>query len=361
MATEDIHSLVILLISVVAIIAISRLARIGRLSFRYTIGWIAVFVVSLLAAPRIGLIGAAGNWLRLSPASAYAVAALLLLAAISIQLSISISGAQEQTRTLCEQVALLALERETSQTRHGVNRHHGLRVLALIPAFNESKSISAVISEVLGAGFEILVVSDGSTDETASIARRMGVPVLEFPINLGVGAALRGGFRYACAHGYDAVVQVDADGQHRAGDLGSLVEVAAGGHHMVIGSRFLSNDTSMRVGMTRRIAMVILASLATRATGTRITDASSGFRCITQPLLGEFARNFPATYLGDTYEALLAAGRGRYRVCEVPTAMNARTAGESSASTLVAMSRSIRAVLVGLLRFHVRVAPYSPQ
>lgn len=359
MTTEDIHSLVILLISVVAIIAVARLARIGRLSFRYTMGWITVFIVSLLAAPRIGLLGAIGEWLRLSASSTYAVAALLLLAAISIQLSISISGAQEQTRTLCEQVALMALERDPSASSS--RAHHGLRVLALIPAFNESKSISSVIAEVQSAGFDILVVSDGSTDGTASIARGMGVPVLEYPINLGVGAALRGGFRFACAHGYDAVVQVDADGQHRTSDMESLVEVASNGYHMVIGSRFLSDDTDMHIGITRRLAMVVLARLASRATGTRITDASSGFRCISQPLLGEFARNFPATYLGDTYEALLSAGRGRYRVCELPTAMNARMAGESSASTMVAMSRSVRAVLVGLLRFHVRVAPFAQQ
>lgn len=232
-------------------------------------------------------------------------------------------------------------------------------VLVLIPAFNEEKSIGNVISNVLKNGYQMLVISDGSSDDTANIARKFGVPVLQFSSNLGVGAALRAGFRYANSEGFRYVVQVDADGQHDASQISNLVSAAKNGDfHLVIGSRFRSKETSMNISPIRRLAMWILATLASRAAGTRITDASSGFRCIAQPLLGEFARNFPCSYLGDTYEALISAGHGRYRIHEVAASMSPRQAGVSSASQFRAFGLTIRAALVGILRFHVRINRY---
>jgi glycosyltransferase involved in cell wall biosynthesis len=232
-------------------------------------------------------------------------------------------------------------------------------VLVLIPAFNEEKSIRNVISDVLGNGYQLLVISDGSSDNTADIARSLGVPVLKFSSNLGVGAALRAGFRYANTEGFRYVVQVDADGQHDASQIVNLVSVAKQGNfHLVIGSRFLSPETSMKISLIRRLAMWILATLASRAANTKITDASSGFRCISQPLLGEFAKNFPSSYLGDTYEALISAGLGGYRITEVAASMAPRQAGTSSASQIRAFGLTVRAALVGLLHFHVRINPY---
>lgn len=232
-------------------------------------------------------------------------------------------------------------------------------VLVLIPAFNEEESIGNVISDVLRSGYQLLVISDGSSDNTVDVARSFGVPVLQFSSNLGVGAALRAGFRYANAEGFKYVVQVDADGQHDASQIINLVSAAKQGNfHLVIGSRFRSSETSMEVRPIRRLAMWILASLASRAADTKITDASSGFRCISQPLLGEFARNFPSSYLGDTYEALISAGHGGYRITEVAASMAARRAGTSSASQIQAFGLTVRAALVGLLRFHVRINPY---
>jgi len=232
-------------------------------------------------------------------------------------------------------------------------------VLVLIPAFNEEVSIGNVITDVLNNGYQLLVISDGSSDNTVEVARSFGVPVLQFSSNLGVGAALRAGFRYANVEGFQYVVQVDADGQHDASQIINLVSVAQqGSFHLVIGSRFRSTETSMKVSLIRRSAMWILASLASRASGTKITDASSGFRCISQPLLGEFAQNFPSSYLGDTYEALISAGLGGYRITEVAASMAARQAGTSSASQIRAFGLTVRVALVGILRFHVRINPY---
>jgi len=232
-------------------------------------------------------------------------------------------------------------------------------VLVLIPAFNEEASIGSVITDVLSNNYQLLVISDGSSDNTVEVARSFGVPVLQFSSNLGVGAALRAGFRYADTEGFRYVVQVDADGQHDASQIVNLVSAAEQGNfHVVIGSRFRSNETSMKVSPIRRLAMWILATLASRAANTKITDASSGFRCISQPLLGEFAQNFPSSYLGDTYEALISAGLGGYRITEVAASMAPRQAGTSSASQIRAFGLTVRAALVGLLRFHVRINPY---
>lgn len=107
---EIVHSILILLGTSTAIFLISRLARLGRLSFRYTIGWLLVFALSLLSAPLLPFMDLASRNLRLNPASVFAVAALVLLVMISVQLSISISGLQEQVRQLNEDTALLRLQ-----------------------------------------------------------------------------------------------------------------------------------------------------------------------------------------------------------------------------------------------------------
>ena len=114
-------------------------------------------------------------------------------------------------------------------------------VLVVIPAFNEERSISGVVQAVKGAGHDMVVVSDGSSDGTVAECRRIGAPVLQLPFNLGVGGALRTGFQYACRRGYAAIVQVDADGQHDPGQILELIRAAnETGADLVLGSRFRS-------------------------------------------------------------------------------------------------------------------------
>jgi len=228
--------------------------------------------------------------------------------------------------------------------------------LVIVPAYNEAASIEGVIEGLLFHQFAVLVVSDGSSDATCDIARSMGVRVLDLPINLGVGGALRAGFRFAVKEKYTAVVQVDADGQHPAHEIVNLITAANDKHaQLVIGSRFLSNGTSMDVGFIRRLVMRILANSSSRATGTTITDTTSGFRIITQPLLAKFAQSFPTNYLGDTYEAVVAAGRAGYKVVEIPAAMRERMAGESTASIGQSVRFTIKGLVVALLRLHQRI------
>ncbi len=229
-------------------------------------------------------------------------------------------------------------------------------VLVVIPAFNEAANISNVLTEVINAHWPLLVINDGSTDQTAAICRSMSVSVLNLPINLGVGGALRAGFKYAVEHNYQAVVQIDADGQHPVNLIGSLVEHAQKEDaHLVVGSRFLSENTTMTISHIRKIAMRILATTASRASRVKITDATSGFRIITEPLLTEFSVNFASNYLGDTYEAIVAAGRAGYRVREIPAPISPRLIGESTASTRQAFLLTLKCCFVYLFHFHLRI------
>lgn len=234
------------------------------------------------------------------------------------------------------------------------------QILVLVPAFNEAGSVAKTVRELVALGFDVLVIDDGSTDESACVARSSGALVLQIPFNLGVGGALRAGFQHACRHGYEAVIQVDADGQHPADQIVDLIN-EANSHdcHMVIGSRFLSDSTTMRVGSIRRIPMRLLANSASRATGVSITDATSGFRLIKQPLLGEFSQSFPSYYLGDTYEALISAGKAGYSIREIPAALHAREVGESSASIPQAVKFVIKCLLVVALRIHFSIRPFT--
>lgn len=225
-------------------------------------------------------------------------------------------------------------------------------VLVVIPAFNESKSIGRVVEQVTACGFQALVVNDGSIDDTADVARVRGAHVVSLPLNTGVGGALRCGFRYAVESGFTAVIQCDADGQHLPSHLTDLVDATnRTGAHMMIGSRFGSENTTHDPKLLRRFAMWSLSKVAQRATKHKITDSTSGFRLIRQPLLGELAVNLPAYYLGDTFETVVVAGRAGYHVEEIGVAMAPRSHGTSSSGnfrSIVLIGKVLTTVLLGI-------------
>ncbi len=225
-------------------------------------------------------------------------------------------------------------------------------VLVVIPAFNESKSIGRVVEQVTACGFQTLVVNDGSIDDTADVARVRGAHVVSLPLNTGVGGALRCGFRYAVESGFTAVIQCDADGQHLPSHLTDLVDATnRTGAHMMIGSRFGSENTTHDPSLLRRFAMWSLSKVAQRATKHKITDSTSGFRLIRQPLLGELAVNLPAYYLGDTFETVVVAGRAGYYVEEIGVAMAPRLHGTSSSSnfrSVLLIGKVLTTVLLGI-------------
>ena len=229
-------------------------------------------------------------------------------------------------------------------------------LLVLVPAFNESLNIGIVLRDLSLHGYNTLVINDGSSDDTAAIVRNLDIPILDLPYNLGVGGALRAGFQYAVRNGFSAIVQIDADGQHPVGHISDLISAANDTKaHLVLGSRFLSGNDLMQINIIRRITMKMLARSASKATGVRITDSTSGFRLIRNPLLEKFSRNFATNYLGDTYEALIASGRSGYQVCEIPAPITERLHGVSSSSSLKSIGQTLKVVTVALLKLHTKI------
>jgi len=232
------------------------------------------------------------------------------------------------------------------------------KLLLLVPAFNEERNIFEVVVRAISSGFDVLVVNDGSTDDTSVIASRAGARVISLPFNLGVGVALRCGLLFAVRNGYQVVAQCDADGQHPPEEVRTLLtELKTSGADMVLGSRFRDSDQlTMKVSSLRRLIMRLLARSASKACRTRITDSTSGFRVFGEPLLTELSTKMPSYYLGDTYEVLVAAGRAGYKVREIPVRFLDRQHGVSSASSVYAARQTIKALLTVLLRVNVKLA-----
>lgn len=204
------------------------------------------------------------------------------------------------------------------------------RTLVVLPALNEQDSVAAVIAEVRSAlpGVSFLVVDDGSSDNTAEVARAAGAEVASLPFNLGVGGAMRLGFSYALANGFDNVVQVDADGQHDPASVHSLIE-ALDSADLVLGARFAGTG-DYEVRGPRRWAMRALATILSRIAGTTLTDTTSGFKASGPKAVRLFATHYPAEYLGDTIEALVIAARADCVIAQVPVAMRPRAGGVPS-------------------------------
>jgi glycosyltransferase involved in cell wall biosynthesis len=227
------------------------------------------------------------------------------------------------------------------------------RVLLVIPAFNEGPSVGDVVQAGRGLGYDVCVVDDGSVDDTAARAAAAGAHVLHLPVNLGIGGALRCGFRWALENGYATVVQVDADGQHDPAQVGVLLGVMSESEaDMVVGSRFAAGAGEYPVGIARRLAMRVLSARVRRVAGVRVLDSSSGFRAIRRPLLDRFAADYPVEYL-DSVEALIEAGRAGARIIEHPITMTVRSHGRGSAGAMASLWYVVR-VLVAIELQHKR-------
>ncbi|GEL45184.1 glycosyltransferase family 2 protein [Cellulomonas hominis] len=229
------------------------------------------------------------------------------------------------------------------------------RMLVIVPAWNEQATVAAVVAELLDAvpGADVLVVDDGSTDRTAEIAARAGAQVLELPINLGVGGAMRAGYTYAMRRGYDLAVQVDADGQHDPREIPRLLETLdSEGADIVIGARFAGVGSYEARG-PRWWSMRLLATVLSRVCRTRLTDATSGFKLSGRRAITLFAGNYPAEYLGDTVESLVIAARSGLVVRQVGVAMRPRAGGRPSHSPVraaVFLGRAAIALVIALSR-----------
>ncbi|MCG2828387.1 glycosyltransferase family 2 protein [Methanothermobacter sp. K4] len=189
-----------------------------------------------------------------------------------------------------------------------------MRIVTVIPAFNEERTVESVVRGALEHG-DVVLVDDGSTDQTGRLAERAGARVLRHPENRGKGAALKTGIREALMGGYDVIVFMDADGQYDPSLIPRLAGAVDGGD-FIIGSRFIeSNHDNMP--LHRQLSNRITTWILRLATGYSITDSQSGFRAIS----AEYAHlilDIPYDDYVYESEAICETSRHRLRIAEVP-------------------------------------------
>ncbi|PVU83966.1 glycosyl transferase family 2 [Cellulomonas sp. WB94] len=241
--------------------------------------------------------------------------------------------------------------------------HQPVNPLIVLPAWNEQEALPSVLQEIrtLMPGIAVLVVNDGSTDATSHVARRLGVPVLDLPVNLGVGGAMRAGFKYALRTGHDAVIQLDADGQHDPRNVETLLQAMASANvDVVIGARFAGVGAYESRG-PRRWAMRGLSFVLSRLVGTRLTDTTSGFKLSGPRAVRLFATNYPAEYLGDTVESLVIAHRAGLSIRQVGVEMRPRSGGQPSHSPIRSAIFLLRAGLALGIALTRPATPLAPE
>jgi len=262
-----------------------------------------------------------------------------------IHLTVVVTRLSEQSKELIQEMGL---------------RHAGLRekrspALVIVPAYNEEQNIATVIEELqsLEIALDIIVINDGSMDQTSSVARSGDrVLVVDLPKNLGIGGCVQTGFKYAARNNYSSAVQFDGDGQHIAGEIPKLLEtLKSQDASMVIGSRFLKLKEGYRSTFTRRLGIRMFQAINSLLIGQRVTDNTSGFRAYDRRAIEFLARYYPVDY--PEPETVILLGRNRFRIAEVSTRMRERQGGGSSIAGITSgyyMIKVLLAILMTALR-----------
>ena len=242
-----------------------------------------------------------------------------------------------------------------SITHLDTNLQKEIRILVIIPAYNEEQSIGKVITRVREVvnHADIVVVNDGSKDETARLADAHGAVVLNLPHNLGIGSAMQTGFLYAREYSYHVAVQVDGDGQHDPSEIPEIIQtLQSSGADIVIGSRYIE-DRGYTTPWARRMGIIFLSSVISLLVGKRVTDPTSGFRALNRRAIIFCAADYPFDY--PEPESVVLFQRAGLKILEIPVTMNPRYGGQSSITPLRSgyyMVKVILAILIGLLREH---------
>ncbi len=228
----------------------------------------------------------------------------------------------------------------------GSVRERGPRIVAVVPAFDEEEAIGAVVAEIHAhdPAIDVVVVDDGSTDATAQAAKAAGAVVVSLPFNLGIGAAVQTGFRYALEQDYDVAVRLDGDGQHDPGELPRLLApLERDEADVVTGSRFHAEDGGYEPPLGRRIGITWFARLVSLLARQRVTDTTSGFQALNRPAIELFARDYPSDY--PEVEATVLLLKHRLRLAEVQVEMRERETGSSSITFVSSIYYAIKVTL----------------
>ncbi len=232
-----------------------------------------------------------------------------------------------------------------------------MKLLVLIPAYNEEGAVGGVVEEVRGVmpGTAVLVVDDCSTDATVYRAREAGARVLALPYHLGLGGCVQAGYRLAYELGFDYVIRVDGDGQHDPRDIPKILEALEKERcEMVIGSRFV-DGAGEHTSAVRGLAIVFFRAVLRPILGKPVRDPTSGFVGVNRTALNVFSRTFPLEY--PEIETLVVLQRRRFRFVEIPCRMRPRKTGRSTITavkSLYYMVHVLLGVFVNVLKFEGR-------
>jgi glycosyltransferase involved in cell wall biosynthesis len=242
---------------------------------------------------------------------------------------------------------------EDEETLHAIDaRRAKSRILIIVPAFNEARSLPTLIRSLHSQcpGCDVVIIDDGSTDGTRDVVAGLA-RVVSLPCNLGIGGAVQTGLQIALREDYDLAMQVDGDGQHPAHEVAKLLEAhRETGCDMVVGSRFRTAG-GFKSTLPRRVAIHLFSTSLSRICGTRITDATSGFRVMNRRAIQLLARRYSEDY--PEVEAIVVAHRAGLRITEVSVRMSERTAGKSSIGTIKSLIYMVKvplAIFMNLLR-----------
>ena len=228
-----------------------------------------------------------------------------------------------------------------------------LRSIAIVPAYNEADSLGSVLEEIRAADpeLEAVVVNDGSTDATASVAAAAGAAVVNLPFNVGIGGAVQTGYQYALEHGFEVAIQVDGDGQHDPREIGLvLAPILDGQADLVVGTRFVKGG-GYRGTRLRRVGIRIFAAVVSLLVGQRVSDTTSGFRAVNRKALKLFAAEYPHDY--PEVESIVLLSKHHLRMLEVPVQMRVRETGNSSITAMRSayyMIKVLLALFIGMFR-----------
>lgn len=249
---------------------------------------------------------------------------------------------------------------------HGVTRLRS-SILTIIPAYNEEKAINQVIQDIrlFLPLTDILVVDDGSTDDTSCEVLKLGVDLLRLPCNLGIGAALQVALQFAYEMGYSYVLRLDADGQHDPEDAFRLLTAVMHNEaDAAIGSRFLAREwlgkeRNYRTSLTRALGIKVFSNLVSAIIGQRVTDPTSGLRCYNRPALRYLARFHPQDY--PEVESVVVMHRAGFRLIELPATIHPRIAGTSSIDTWKSIYYVFRVPLAATIAAFRRMPGQIPE
>jgi len=225
-------------------------------------------------------------------------------------------------------------------------------MLVILPALNEARNLPKTLTSIrqIVPHADILVINDGSTDDTGAVARAHGARVLTMPYNVGIGAGVQTAFQFAHRYGYDIVVRNDGDGQHASDGIMRLVTALQSGQYdVIVGSRFLREGAGdYGTSPARLLGINILRSLLRALTGWPVTDPTSGFGAFNQRAIALFAQHYPHDY--PEPESILLLHRAGLTMGETPITMKPREHGRSSITTLSSIYYMVKVVLALLIQ-----------